>query len=458
MKNKTSAIWIILTGLVFILSCSVIGTGGDDAPDAVATSVAATLTAVQVEADQAHSLPTATILPDGPAAVVPSATPAVPLPLRFALNDTQGSLWVWEAGGMPQKLVDRDHIIEVRLSPDKQIIAFLSSADYINYTLKVIGFDGSNQRVLLSPADFLPLANTPDATGVKPFGWKWTPDGRRIGFVSSPTFEGPGLVLNNDLHFVEVASGVREEFLSPGEGGMFYFSPDGSRLALVEPTSISIINTEGSGRLDDVLTFEMINTASEYMYYPTPLWSPDSQFLLAAIPPTQPFAESPADTRIFRIPADGSAPVIVNHVPSIFFEPVAFSPDADHFTYFEMGSVFGSPPEGLHLVSLPGGEDSLVSGSPSRFLGWSPDSQHFLFTQDSNSVLKIGTAAEEPVFVLDSGDGKFISGKWLSDENYVFMVRRSGDFWTIYLGQVGGGVEVLLEIPFEMAGPVPTFD
>ena len=108
---------------------------------------------------------------------------------------------------------------------------------------------------------------------------------------------------------MDAESGEISLLLKAGEGGNFYYSPDGQQIALVTPEDISLINANLSNRRGSVLEYIPVITYSEYLYYAEPAWSPDSSHLLVDIPPEDPMKQPPDSHSIFRIPADGSQPV-----------------------------------------------------------------------------------------------------------------------------------------------------
>ena len=142
-------------------------------------------------------------------------------------------------------------------------------------------------------ADFAGMKTRREAISAVPSQLEWKPGTHILAFNTRMTFEGPGLFLGDDHRLVDADSGALSLLLAPGNGGDFYYSPDGAKIALTLPEEILVVDADGTNRLS-LLSFPFVITYSEYAYYPPVSWAPDSSFLRAAIPPADPLA-APAD-------------------------------------------------------------------------------------------------------------------------------------------------------------------
>ncbi|MBE0411454.1 MAG: PD40 domain-containing protein, partial [Anaerolineales bacterium] len=275
-------------------------------------------------------LPTNTSFPTNTPSPPPSPTEtASPFPtgtsepsapeLEIAYLDEDVFIWN-EIDGIRQ-LTQTGNIYNFRLSPDGQRLAYLQTIDVDRTELRLVNADGSDDRLLVSVQDLEELVSHDEPIGI--FTFNWHPDGEYLAFNTQ--IIGYGLLKNDDLHMVNIETRSLTTLLPPGQGGDFYFSPDGSRITLVTagnymdiPGKISLINTDGSNRHDSLITFPSVLTYSEYAFYPPLAWSPDSTFMIVAIPSPDPMAPD-ASITLWRIASDGSEVAELFTINTSFF-------------------------------------------------------------------------------------------------------------------------------------------
>ncbi len=345
--NKLRALTSIFILAIFTVSCSLPGQptlspGGQSSDqDQIGTIVAQTV--------EAKSLPTVTedvteteTIPTTTATEMPTL-PAV-MRLRVSYIDGNRSLWLWEEGGTSILLDQSGEVTSSKISPDGEMVMFVRSPDWIRSSIWVVNSDGSDMRELVSQAKFNEILSNPgllgltsadfqNAVAVGPYWLDWIPESHIIAYNTSPKYEGPGLAVHNDLWQVDADSGQISLLLKAGEGGNFYYSPDGEQIALVTPEDISLINADLSNRRTSVLQYPAALTYSEHMYYPEPVWSADSSYLLVDIPPREIMEQPPEPNTIYRIPADGSQPAHLASLYPIWFRTIFFSPDRTRIIY-----------------------------------------------------------------------------------------------------------------------------
>ncbi len=457
--KKLSYPILILT--LVILACGPIQNTSEpeNQDDSVATIVAATLAAA--DAEPAPTLineePTHTAEPE-PTTLPPTQTPEPteipPPPALHVAYIVNGNIWLWVEGQGATQLTSAGNVVDVNLSPDGELIAFIREFDFFYQEIWVINADGTNERVLVNRADFEAMPRAADYyLTQQPFQLDWVPNSHVLAFNTNPTFEGPGLFSNDDLHLLDTETGIRTHLLDTGFGGMFFFSPNGEQIALVTPESLSLIHADGSNRRD-ILTFPLIYTYSEWTFYPTPIWAPDSTYLRVAIPPQDPLGNPEAFTFIWHIPADGSLPHMAGEFISapVFRGHALISPDTLKAIYAKpIGETFDQFE--LRHRDLTSGEDTIYTTMAFFLETWSPDSSRFVFMDATTQNLNLGSIGNLPTVATD-GSLSF-DLQWVSADRILFSDKPSedGGFY-LHLGAPGGASLVI-------AGPLdypPVYD
>jgi hypothetical protein len=227
---------------------------------------------------------------------------------------------------------------------------------------------------------------------------------------------------------------------------MFYFSPDGSQIAITTPNQLFLVNADGSNRRDNVLTYEEVITSSEYRFYAEPVWSQDMSSLLVAIPPRDPLAARDQATNIWRVPADGSPAVQLGGVPATFFGGgVAFSPDLSKLIYQR---EIGQPQENLRELHVAGSdlsEDRVLFTMPLlQFHGWAGDSQRFFFSSGPENQMQLGSL-EGVIRPLMPEPGAFFNLKPVDADRFLYMKDDQGT-WEFGLADMQGQKQVIDQI------------
>jgi hypothetical protein len=397
--------------------------------DAIATSVAATLAASEgTAATEEPAIP-----PEEPA-------PETPPLLRVAFVK-DGDVWYWQEGGAPSLLADLDNVVQVYLSDDGQLVAFVRENDYYYQEIYAVNTDGSNLRPLVSLADFENMVTEPNAVSAVPYRIDWVPGTHTLAFNTRQTFEGPGLMLPDDLRLVDADTGNQSILLAAGSGGNFYFSLDGSAIALVTGTQISVVNSDGSGRRD-LLSFPNVITYSEYIYYPPVAWSQDGSFLRTVIPPHESLAVPAQPTTIWHLPSDGSPPSTLLSITMVpFFQQAAvISPDLSQVAFLTDVNPDTPAILDLHIANLDGSSDVIYTNGAYRFDGWSQDSGYFLYTENGQNP-RIGRLGDSPQ--LFSGVTLMVNPRWVDESRFLYLNRLSSS-WELWLGDQGGAPAMLL--------------
>jgi hypothetical protein len=452
------AIWLVSLG------CAILSRPAAETPavgqDSIATAVAATLSAQASQpapgtvlvspavTRQAAPSPTARPLPTHlPTPAVPTQSPGLlgDTHLVVVTIDPARNIWVWRPGVAPRQLTSFGDVDSVKLSDDADWMAFSRTSDYIHYSLWAMRSDGSAGRAVMDQPDFAALPRAREAVSVMPAAFSWQPRSHVLAFSTRPTFEGPGLMMNNDLWLADIEAGTRDELLRPGEGGQFYFSPDGAQIALVQPDSISLVNSDGSNRRERVFEYVPVTTYSEYAFYASPVWAPDSSRLLVVIPPTAAI-EHPEDPAVlWRIPMDGSTAETLGRFPSALNLYPVLAPNLEKVAFLRL---VGTPTENrreLHLASPDGSEDVLYQEAPYlAFYAWAPDSQRFLFATDEHQRLMLGESGATPQPAGDQFQAS--QARWVDRERFLYTLNR-GSSLELRLRSVSGDEVIVASYP-----------
>ena len=449
MKSRTQITFGIILIIFVSLACAIGGQPTEESEisieNSVATSVASTLAAGELSPEATlaavESPPTET--------TEPTITP--PSILRVAYIQA-GNVWLWTEGVGAVQLTHGGQAVDVKISDDGLVVAFEKEFSYSEYELWAVNSDGTNERSLFDLNDFAALLLMDGAIGTAAYQVDWVPGTHTLAFNTRPLFEGPGLISDNNLHLIDADTMEHTELLPNGQGGMFYYSPDGTHIAIVTPESINLVNADGLLRRE-MISYPNIYTYSEYAYYPTPLWLPDSSALMVAIPPQDPLGDVSAPTALWRLPVDGTAAVLVQNVVTapFFISPVTFSPDGSQFIHLTHIGDETSNRRNLHITALDGSSTSIYASGEIWFSGWSPDSSHFAYS--------LGTPTNMQLGAVGSGSGPLTDTAivtdvfWVSENDILFEAGGSGN-WEIRYG-IPGGASVQVAY---LGDEFPTFD
>lgn len=379
----------------------------------------------------------------------PSPTVAIPTGSHQKIAYTKdGDVYLWKSGQDPVRLTELHDVVSLRLSGDGELIAFKRQDpnDVTLQDLRVVNTSGvPDPRILISSADLAALM-PPDpqnyilGAGILDFTWR--PDTHTVAYNTLILHKGIGFGPRYDLRLVDADTLVKTTLFEAVKAGLFYYSPDGSQIALSSPESISLVNADGTNLRKDVLTYPDVITYSEYQYHPYPTWADDSLSLGVAIPPHDPMADPLPDTALWSIPADGSAPSLLSQVPAMPFTwpNNAFAPDMKHVIYVtQVGDVNANQRE-LHLAQPDGSHDVIYAqGESLEFLSWSPNSQHFIYQiiSGADKGVYLGGLVSQPKLVIF--DPRVVSDiKWFGSNRLVFPFQ-DGTEWLLFIQNPDSG-------------------
>jgi hypothetical protein len=387
-------------------------------------------------------------------AVLATAQSAVPAPgMEIVYTDAGRNLWIWMADGSTRQLVKTGDVYDGMISADGAVLVYIRTKDFKKFSIWAINPDGSNDHEMITQDDMKAMKNNDDAVGAQPYVISWIPGTHQLAFVTSPTFDGPGLQVNEDLWQLSADTGELTEILEPGQGGIFYYSPDAKQIALVTPKTITLINADGSNRRDDVLKFTPVNTFSEFLYYPTPKWAADSGLLHVAIPPKDALTAPDQKTTLYEIPTDGTSARKLGTVTTAPLLAPEFSPDASRMVFVKVHGAAEDNQRELVIADPNGANDTVYRTAQLDFNGWAPDSVRFAFTEGSDT--RLGQIGVDSVRLL-SDTRSATAVDWLKNGQIVFLHKISNG-WQIKLGIPGGTSQILVSLPGDPDNFRPNF-
>lgn len=459
-----SRLWLMATVLTCAgLACSLPGLAPAADTQALATGVAATLTAIApgpIPPQQAANTPTV----PAPTEAVPTATPtpaepyAPPPSMRVVYTDS-GNVWLIDGDSPAVQLTNSGQAYKVLISSDGERIVYLRrpANQAIPSEIRVIHSDGSGDTSLMTPQQWDALYPLQQFEHNDVSQIAFIPKTHRLMMNTRATANAPGLFKYNDLLQLNVDTGELSTVFAPSSGGDFTLSPDGQSVVVVQPESISLAASDGSGLHADVISYPAVTTYSEYQYYAQPIWRPDSSGFGVAIPSEDPLAPRPSGTIWSVSSPDGTAAQLGQIGGDFFFiqsgAAPSLSPNLDWVGFLRPGASSSTPPN-LVMAHPDGSALANYDQGQIRWEGWSPNAVRFAYGSGGPFELHIGVP-EAPG--LPMGQGTDL--RWLSDSQFLYLEGSTGA-WTLAQFE-GGPVPKTLAMPsgdfvsYDIALPAP---
>lgn len=352
--------------------------------------------------------------------------PSVPV-LQVAYGKG-GNLWLWTEAAGPTQLTNTGTDASPRISPDGQQIAFLHGEE-----LWAINTDGSNLRQLVSAATLTSLVAPSSGRAILHW-FSWEPLSHNVFFGTS-TAADPYTVPNYDLYDVSTDASMDPQVLeNSGLGGIGTFSPDGHWIAMARSTKILLMNTDGTN-YHEAITFNQVQTYSEWDYIPEVVWFADSSEFRTVIPAHDALGNPSEGTYIWSVPVAGSPVNMAGFTALPAFQSAPrLSPDGLNVAYL---SPNGTDSE-LHLTGFYIG-DELFSYYPTDqwgLVGWAPDSNGFVYWADDVRRLWFGHIGSAAVPLTDTPHVENL--RWI-DITHILFTNDS----ELRLGAPGGASSVI---------------
>jgi putative hemolysin len=335
------------------------------------------------------------VTPEPTVSPTPLSSSPTPKPtvLRVAYFG-DGHIMLWTEGQGSRPLADAVNVEQVRISDDGQVIAHTSRYSHGGYEILAVNADGTHQQVLVG-RDYLENLQPIDLEVYLDFA----PASHTLYFVTE----------QYDLHRVNADSGSPSLVFGAGKGGFFSFSPDGQWMTLYHPNELVLAHLDGS---EAHVVFQYPEDFRYTMTGPEIVWKPNSSgfYMVSASGPQN----SPDNMTVWFIPLT-SEPVKQMSYTGPY--GANLSPDGRTVVYLD----YQHTPVDVHVVTADGKNATWGSYDNVGFMGWAPDSKHFMLNLSKDLRLQVPylcAVGEQPVKLTDTDAANAIV--WIDAQRVLF--------------------------------------
>ncbi|MEW5959508.1 MAG: G5 domain-containing protein [Chloroflexota bacterium] len=259
--------------------------------------------------------------------------------------------------------------------------------------------------------------------GVLQAAWSPVITESRLAYTTAARVANPpGWKANNDLWLLDLnqARPAPQELLPPSTAGLypwwgttFTWSPQGNRLAYARADQIGVVDLTISKTLSSTVSslvdFVPLTTFSEWVWTPGLSWSPDGQFLAAAVHGPPVAGEPAAESQVFDLWLLDAAGVISARVATqvgMWANP-AWGPAGIAFGEAINPLQSASSRYRLQLIDRDGSNKRQLfpfqeePGVQFPELAWSPDGKNLLFIFNGNLYLTGSDGAPPQQLTID---------------------------------------------------------
>lgn len=339
---------------------------------------------------------------------------------RAALDTSQSP----PAFGTVSQLVTNPTIGTVAISPNGAYVAYTAGVDQ-NQQLRLVDLATGRDSLLVSGSEL--DSNPSDSLATAVDNVSWLENSQAILFNTTIfNLTGPGTGSLEDLQSVSL-NGVVSELFSEGTfAGEFAVS--GNRVIGGRSDAV-VIATIGSDTVTTLLTFPLINTASEYIFYPQAQWISGSTAYVA-IPSEAPFEQE--TFKIWQLSDSGSA-VPGPDLPGLaLFDSVRWSPNGSRLAYIDVVSEPGTP---FLMIANGDGQNAAAydSGENLQLYRWSPNGRSLLYSGNGFYAASVEGGSPVDFLVADA----VLDMQWIENDKFIAAVGVGGQ-WNLVTNTVSG--------------------
>jgi hypothetical protein len=362
---------------------------------------------------------------------------ALPDGLRIVDGNTEPRLIKGSAGG-----------VSPLISPDRRWVVYrVPSPEYTE--LWVASWDGKNARLLLADQD-LPIEDLDAGYTTRRLGeLSWIPGKNQLAITTFaiPSGAQASLALPKfDLWTLDVETGALRYILELSSSQSPFYAPDGQQFALFEfsitrdaQNSMSVFSADGTIRKTMLRLPDGIGTVGHLVLVQ---WLPDNNGLLATAPAAAVTSNGNMTITFFRLLPEAD-PVATGQIEAMEF---VWAPNGEWLVYLRRNAT---APDKLDLMLATGDGANPMLYTSFRFgafLGWAPDSQHFLYQVDG--LVYLGSPDDEPQVLGNSAS--VFDPRWLTSDRIIYLMDQGAD-WMLVSRDLTGEAASLLSLPRDVS-------
>jgi dipeptidyl aminopeptidase/acylaminoacyl peptidase len=387
-----------------------------------------------------------------PAAIPSPGVTSLPTGTLVVTFVREGNLQAWdETSQQTRTLVNTGDVSSVTVSADGQAIVFTRRSwvgnvtdGYEQFALWALDRDGGHPRELVPAQDLRQWLNPGERDSSNFYQLGWVPGSHQLIFSGTKYIvqaEGLSHAIPQGAYLVNTDTGSVTVLVEAAEHLRFVPSPDGTQIALLSPDSMGFINTNGSHRRQDVLTYTEAGVPGPL--FPVGVWTRDSRAFVG----TGSFEQDPSynvNFTIWRIPLDGSSPEALAAVTGSHPGSVTFSPDGRSAAFLQTTDQQPAETSGWYITPLNPGAGRLALpyyGKEGFYanLHWSPAGDAFAIQDQDLRQLCPGATQDSqgcggPVHL---GSRIINALRWVDASRFLFEGSEPN---TLSLGHVDGTV------------------